>query len=106
MDVQWTMLNPMMTLDHLGFLPAFLQDDDPRPVSEQIAERYAHGGGWSPYGKGKWRHLGDHVLKFPGDQQMKPLAMAKVGKETVYFYEHAVLAVFQPDGSFEVTRVD
>ncbi len=106
MDVKWTMLHPRVTLDDLGFLPSFLQDNDPRPVHEQIAERYAHGGGWSPYGKGKWRHLGGHVLKFPGDPELRPLAEAKVHDETVVFYEHAVLAVFQPDGKFEVTRVD
>lgn len=106
MDVQWKLLHPKMTMDHLGFLPSFLQVEDPRPVSEQINERYAHGGGWSPYGKGKWKHLGEHTLKFPGDPPLKPLAEAKLRRETVVFYESAVLAVFQPDGTFEVTRVD
>jgi hypothetical protein len=37
-------LHPRCTPDHVGFIPTFLDMDDPRPPSEQFQEQ--HVGGW------------------------------------------------------------
>ena len=47
------------------------------------------------------------VLRFPGDPPFKPLAFTKVNDETVIFYPScSLLCIVQPDGNWEVTRVD
>lgn len=103
----WTMLHPKVTPEHLGFLPSFLSEDDPRPAREQIDTGYAHGGGWRPFGQDRWTlDPGTTVLRYPGDPPMRPLATTSLRKERLYFYDHAVLMILQPDGAFEVGRVD
>ena len=67
------------TREHLGLIPAFLSDHDPRPAAEQFNEAYAHGGGWSSFGKGKWKlqFTGDYAtskLVYPGDPAFKCIA--------------------------------
>lgn len=105
MTTTWTMLHPKMTRAHLGYLPGFLSEADPRPAKEQIDENYAHGGGWRPFGSWKLdpRTL---TLRYPGDPPMRPLAVTRLHNEHIYFYEHAMLLILQADGSFEVARVD
>lgn len=94
-------------LDAIGFLPEIIRADDHRPVREQIASRYAHGGGYSPFGEGKWKlDPTTHVLTYPGDESFAPLASAQIGEETIYVYASAIVAIVQPDGSFAVTRMD
>ena len=97
----WNKLDPGVDL---GFLPELISDRDPRPAAKQLDETYAHGGGWDPLPGFK---LGpNYSLKYPGDPPLRPLAMAKLRDEKLVFYHHSYLAVFQPDGSFEVSRVD
>jgi len=93
--------------DLLGFLPEILRPEDPRPAREQLADRYAHGGGWSPFGKGQWTLGENMVLKFPGDPAMKPLAALPLplSKETVVLYPHQMVVVIGLH-SFEVVRLD
>jgi hypothetical protein len=88
----------------LGFLPGLISEDDPRSVSAQLDDKYRHGGGWRPMPGFTVRD--GFVLKYPGDPPMKPLAMTSLRKEIIVFYPYAFLGVFQPDGSFEVSRVD
>lgn len=102
----WELLHPDMTPDHLGFLPHILDSFDPRPTAEQIEDKYAHGGGWRPYGQGAWALDDDRTLHFPNDQALKPIARTFIREEQVYLYDHAVVAVVQPDGSFDVVRLD
>lgn len=97
----WLLLEPIS----LGFLPDILREDDPRPVKDQLEDRYAHGGGWRPIKGFKMR--AGHVLRYPGDRPFRPSAIAQFGDEKVIFYRAgSLLAVIQPDKSFEVTRVD
>lgn len=102
--MNWEMLHPKMTIDHLGFLPGFLSEDDSRSASEQINENYAHGGGWSPLPG--WKLLGDYRIQYPGDPVLEPLAKAKLRDEVIVFYDHDILGIFGPDGSFQASRVD
>ena len=109
-------MHPDAEAEHLGFVPDFFDDTDPRPAAEQLAERYAHGGGWSPFGKGTWRHrTSDGALIWPGSpedgepDEVHPLIAISVlplSGERLLFFTSALLAVVKDDGSFEVTRVD
>jgi hypothetical protein len=98
--VIWTCLKPV----DLGFLPGLIDEDDLRSVSAQLDDKYRHGGGWRPMPGFTIRD--GFVLKYPGDPPMKPLAMTSLRKEVIVFYPYSFLGVFQPDGSFEVSRVD
>lgn len=102
--IKFEMLDPRMTDEHLGFLPSFLSEDDPAPAREQIDKNYAHGGGWRPMKE--WTMATNDTIKYPGDPRLRPLARAKLRDETILFYDCAILAIVQPDGSFEIARVD
>jgi len=101
--VKWELLHPRMKQENLGNLRFFLHKDDPRSASEQINERYRYGG-WEPFSG--FESLGDGELIYPGDPVVRPLARAYLRTEVIYFYKYDWVAVFQPDGSFEVSRVD
>lgn len=88
----------------MGYIPFFFSEDDPRPAGEQLDENYAHGGGWHPLPK--WEHLGDGVIKYPGDPKLRPVAVGQLRGEKIFFYNYSILAIFQPDGSFGASRVD
>jgi hypothetical protein len=93
----------------LGFLPSFLSENDERSAAQQINENYAHGGGWSPLNGFVMRD--DHSIVYPADadgpdEVYRPLAEAQLRDERLYFYDCEWLAIVQPDGSFEVSRMD
>ncbi|HEY1888473.1 MAG TPA: hypothetical protein VGG86_20890 [Roseiarcus sp.] len=102
----WTTFAEGFGIEHLGFLPEILLRDDPRPVKDQLDDRYRHGGGYRAKNFDKFKLGKGMVLRWPGDEPQKPLAATLINDELVVFYEHALLLVMQPDGSFEVTRVD
>jgi len=95
---------------YLGAVPLFFPEGDDRPAAEQIDERYAHGGGWGPFGG--WRLIPhtqpDHppALKYPGDSILKPLAWMRLPTETVIMYRSAIVLVLRDDGTFDVARMD
>jgi hypothetical protein len=86
----------------LGYLPGFLDLDDPRPAKEQLNSNYI--AGWSPF-KGFTMGL-DGNLEYPNDPPTLALAECKLREEVVRLYQHAWVAIIQPDGSFEVCRMD
>jgi hypothetical protein len=94
--------------DLLGFLPEILRPEDPRPVKEQLEDRYAHGGGWRPFGKDQWELSEDYTLTYPGDPALKPIAGLSLphSMEIVLLYPHQMAAIIQADRSFEVARLD
>lgn len=100
--LKWDFKHPEMTLDHLGFIPEFINTDDPRGAAKQIDEAYISG--WSPFPGFEMKANGD--LLYPGDPPTRLLAEAKLREETIRFYDHAWLAIVQPDGTFEVARLD
>ncbi len=100
----WKMLHPKMTMEMLGLIPEMLSEHDPRPAREQFDQNYRHGGGWSPM-PGFERREG-HVLKYPGDPPLQPLARTQLRSELIVFYEPEIVAIFQQDGSFEACRMN
>lgn len=98
------LLNPNATPEHLGLIPSFLDENDERSAVQQFDANYQHGGGWMPMQK--FELLKDDVLKYPGDEPLEPFAMMMFRKERIMMYPHAIVAVIQEDGSFEVARMD
>lgn len=104
----WKLHHKRMTPEMLGYVPTFFDEEDPRRAAEQIRDRYI--GGWAPLSG--FVMLPDGTLLY-GDQTaedadppLQPLASADFRHERLVFYPHAWLAIVQPDGSYEVSRVD
>jgi hypothetical protein len=102
--IRFTMLHPQMTEEHLGLIPMMLSEHNPKPAREQIDTMYQHGGGWDPL-RG-WKMLADGSIQYPGDEPLKPLAEAKLREEIIRYYDHSWVCITQPDGTFEVSRMD
>lgn len=102
--LKFMLVHPHATREMLGLIPAFLQQADRRSAAEQFNERYAHGGGWRPFEGFSLRPNG--CIKYPGDPEKWPLAQAKLRDETIRIYQGAWVMVLQPDGSFEISRMD
>lgn len=100
----WVRLNSKAVMDHLGLIPSFLSEDDPRTAAEQIDSNYNFGGGWRPQPKFKLMDNGN--LAYPGDPDLTPLFMSQLRDETIFVYEFGYTAIVQQDGSFEAARVD
>lgn len=98
-------LDPRFEMEHLGYLPNFVSESDPRPAKEQYAENYAHGGGWRPM-QGWQMNRMTFAITYPGDPQLRPFAFTKLRDERIFFYPTSQVAIVQPDGSFEVCRMD
>lgn len=99
----WTLLDPRMTQDHLGYLPGFLSVEDPRKAREQLDSAYISG--WNPF-DGFTFEPKARTLKYPGDPIMRPLAETSLREEVILFYPSAWVLILQPNGSFEVARLD
>ncbi len=91
-----------ITPEHLGLIPSFLDEDDPRPAREQFDAKYI--GGWMPFPGFEMLEGGD--LKYPEDPVTICLAETKLRDETIRFYQSSWVSITQPDGSFEVSRMD
>lgn len=97
------------TPEYLGYLPEIILASDLRPVREQIKERYSHGVGWKPFTRFQVNLGMDSraVLQYPGDP---PILMSCECKhpngETIQLFEGSWLRVIQPDGSYEISRVN
>lgn len=108
------------TPDHLGLIPDFFLDSDPRPAVEQINDRYRHGGGWYDLkvGRGGFKLLANGALKYPEDPALPALAEATlhgaenrvypdgVERERIVIHTGGFVSIHQPDGSFRVARLD
>lgn len=102
----WTLLHPRMTMDHLGLIPMLISASG-EPLKEQIQRNYAHGGGWSSAGFTKMIfNPEDCSAKYPGDPKMFARAKFVNGDETLYFYDHAIVAVVSAAGVAEFSRMD
>jgi len=92
------------TPDHVGLIPHWLDEDDKRPAREQLNEHYMHGGGWQTFDGFKLKR--DHTLEFDGDEPLQPLALMWLRDEMIAMYRYGWVMILQPDGSFEVSRMD
>jgi hypothetical protein len=97
--------NPFDALHYVGIIPDMLDPSDPRPVKEQLNEGYAHGGGWHAtvvdFKLGE-----DDSLHYEGDPTLLPVVEIRVRHERILIYQHAWVAIIQPDRSYEVCRMD
>ena len=100
--IEFELLHPKVTQDHLGWLPSFLSEQDPASAKEQFNRNYQMG--WRPF-KGFELEL-DNSLCYPGAPPHVPLAQYRLRDELVVFYDYAWVAIIQPDRSFEVCRMD
>lgn len=98
----WKMKHPQATPAMLGYIPNFLNEQDPRPAREQINSNYVSG--WHPFPG--FTMLPDGNMTYPGDPPTLLLAECQFRNETVRFYDCSWVAIVQPDGSFEVCRLD
>jgi hypothetical protein len=98
----WIGKHPQFHPEMLGIIPTFFNEGDDRPARAQIDSAYI--GGWSPMPGFKMLPNGN--LSYPGDPPVILLAESRLRDEVIRFYDHAWVAVIQPDGSFEVSRLD
>ena len=98
-------LHPDCTPEHLGYLPTFFSEHDPRPAAVQLDENYKHGGGWNPLPGWKMNPV-TRRIQYPGDPSLTPIATTMLHDERLLFYDYAIFCIVQPDGSFECGRVD
>ena len=97
--------------EDLGLVPEFLSENDPRPAKEQFDANYQHGGGWHTikgFEVGQVKDTGSAglMLKYPGDPALAPIAFWAFRDELVVMYPYGLVAIFQPGGSYEVSRLD
>jgi hypothetical protein len=102
--LEWRLVHPGATFGSLGYIPDFISLGNPQPARKQIDHNYRQGGGWRPTPKFSMQPNG--ALKYPGDPPLPLLAETKLRDETIRFYNHSWVAIVQPDGAFEVAKVD
>jgi hypothetical protein len=95
----WVMKHPRAVPEMLGYLPGMLSENDPRPARDQLDDNYE----WRPF-EG-FTMLPDG-LAYPGDPLMPLLAETMLRDETIRFYDCSWVAIVQPDGSYEMCRMD
>lgn len=93
-----------------GIISLFISEGDPRPAAEQIHENYSHGGGWNPF-EGFVFDYGDILIEkstitYPEDPPLKAVAYARLREEVLILFEHSWLVIVQPDGTWQVSRLD
>ena len=88
--------------DELGFLPDFIDQNDPRCARDQFDSNYCSG--WSSITG--FTHKG-MVLHYPGDPPLHPIAMWPLRDEMIVVYRHGVVAIFHTKtGAVDVARLD
>lgn len=103
--IDFQLKHPAATHDMLGYIPAFLSLSDPRTAREQLHENYSHGGGWCPF-IGHTMSPDGATLTYPGDPPLRLMAEATLRDEVIRIYEFAWVLILQPDGSYEIVRMD
>ena len=115
-EMNWLLIGDA-TPEHLGFIPGFIKADDPRPIADQINERYVYGG-WRPqhgFTMVPWQQVREQGMKgfaqimYPGDPAMNPIALtfhAGDRPEIFMVYRYGYCCILQNDDSFEVARLD
>lgn len=102
--IQFKILDRRFGLADFGLLPFFFNSED-EPAAKQIDFHYQHGGGWRPF-EGFAFDPKTREISYPGDPSFKPIAEVTVGQERVLIYPYSWVLVLQPDGKFEIARID
>lgn len=90
-----------------GHIPnEIVRFDDPRPAREQINDRYNFGGGWSPM-KGWAFDPKTFEIVYQGDEAYDAVLLMELSSgERLFVYRYAWVCIVQPNGTFEVSRMD
>jgi hypothetical protein len=106
-----TMLHPRAEFEDLGMLPLIFLESDPRPLREQVEDRYRHGGGYHSMGNGfevnpETKAL--HSTQYPDDRPFAAVLEIRLDghDEWITLYTHGIVRIAQADGSFDVIRMD
>ena len=93
----------------LGVIPHWFYEVG-KSCKDIVNENYGHGGGWRRTALSfvlrtdcpaeEWR------LEYPPDPAMFLLAYCVIGLEIFCIFEHAWCAIIQPDGTYEICRID
>lgn len=102
--IEFVPRHPQATLEHFGGIPDMLSDLNPKSAREQLDAGYSFAGGWQPMQRFTMSK-GD-VLWYPGDPGNYPIAELRFRDERIVLYDYSMVAIIQPDGSFEVSRMD
>jgi hypothetical protein len=94
------------TIDIVGYTPEFLSEDSEDDAVKQLDEHYSHGGGWRDFEGFTFVDGDEPKLTYPGDPPTNAIAHWKLRDERIILFEHAWVAVVQPDGKFRVARMD
>lgn len=115
-NVHWERLHPLADIDMLGFIPSFLDLDEPGDAVEQLDRNYQHGGGFRPTVVNFKVDLdlnGPSELVYPGspedgeeDEIYPALYRAKFRDEWVYVFASAWVLVHKKDGTNVIARMD
>lgn len=101
--LDWKLLHPRATMEHLGYIPDWISESNPKSAKEQLNDGYQFGG-FRPF-KG-FELNDDNSLSFPGDPLQIPIASCQLRDELITIYQSSWVAVIQLDRSFEVCRMD
>lgn len=94
--------HPQFTHEMLGFIPSFLDVNDPRDARSQIDAKYLSG--WNSF-KGH-KMLPDGSIKYPGDPPLPVLCEIHFRDEILLCYDYAWVAIKGSDGTFDIARLD
>ena len=86
-----------------GFIPSFLDTEDPRSAKEQFDAHYVSG----------WHHFDGFTLNhstldltYPEDPPLAPISLMLFRHELLILYPMAWVVILQKDNSWEVCRMD
>lgn len=103
----WEILR-MSRAEGLGYIPMIILPEqyDPRPVVDQVNDRYAHGGGWHKFEGFKFNRNA-RTLSYPGDPPYHAIAMLQASeKERVFVFDYAWVLIDRGLEDWEVSRMD
>jgi hypothetical protein len=89
--------------EYWGLIPGFLSEDNPKTAREQFNDQYQ--GGFNNFNGFKYDNA-RKILTYPGDPPMRALGTMKFRDETIHLFPHAWVLIEQPDGKWEVARMD
>lgn len=109
MTMTWV-INPKFNIDDvpdlLGLIPSFLDDADDRSARQQLDANYGHGGGWRPMQGFTLRGNGNASLHYKGDPPLEWIAVTNLRDEVIHVFRYSWVMITQPNGSYEIARMD
>lgn len=98
---KWELIHLLATEEMLGYIPGFLSLEDPRSAREQFNANYI--GGWQSMPGFTMTPQG---LTYPEDPMMVLIAECHLREEVIRFYQGSWVAIVQPDGTYDISRMD